>query len=483
MAKEPKAPQGMIKGHVDMCLQLLLDPERVRSAVDLYGGFGRVRVFDLLDQYVQTGILEPLPEPRCVNCQGTKDAPLRQLAKDGSVLHECRSRFHGGDVFGWGVVVERGKTKTRMIATVLKAQLDMEPFRKAQEDVRRAMIKAAAIPPHLLEKVPTAAWAPLAGLLLCKECGVLPKWDPTRVKGQHRLRCHGISISGSIVKVTAEWNQRFGQQPPAPEPFAIDKLEQRLDEASALLLCKKCGRRPKSFSKGMWRRRYECLTRGCDHPTEYVGYVQAREAWNEKYGQQPEVELLPCWDCKELPEIEDDDRGYVAYTCTTDQSGHPHEGGWCASEPQAREEWNRRYGRASFKSSCTKPMANCRDGHYLTPIGPSNFGFEGIDKIPRERWDQPNPYDLTPCSCGQIPRPVAVRWTIRNNPGRYNVWCWVVECGCGKSDHGGWNTAKEAIDRWVYGNRKTRPNIAFRRYDLPTDLVLGCATLPKEYRQ
>lgn len=50
---------------------------------------------------------EPSPEPTCVNCRGTKEAPLRQLAKDGSVLYECRLRFHGGDVFGWGLVVER----------------------------------------------------------------------------------------------------------------------------------------------------------------------------------------------------------------------------------------------------------------------------------------------------------------------------------------------------------------------------------------
>lgn len=93
-----------------------------------------------------------------------------------------------------------------------------------------------------------------------------------------------------------------------------------------------------------------------------------------------------------------------------------------------------------------------------------------------------NPHNLTPCACGEIPRPVAVRWAYPGFPNGHNDWVWAVECSCGESDHGGWRAVADAVDRWNDGSRSTRTNIDARRYDIPPHVTLGCAELPEPWR-
>lgn len=96
-----------VEASIDLAKQLGIDPERIFFAVESHplriDNDGHLRPWKTAFQAVvrqieMTAGPEPTVEPTCANCQGTKDEPL----------HGCRVRWHGGDVFGWGVVVEHG---------------------------------------------------------------------------------------------------------------------------------------------------------------------------------------------------------------------------------------------------------------------------------------------------------------------------------------------------------------------------------------
>lgn len=155
-------------------------------------------------------------------------------------------------------------------------------------------------------------------------------------------------------------------------------------------------------------------------------------------------ELWPCKECGQAPILYRHGETSVYFQC-------PH--GHHRSKPfptlaQARSEWNERFGRARQKIPSEAELVEALRGD--------------------------NPHGLTPCACGEIPRPVAYA---------RGVWYWGVECAaCDKLSYGHQDLSR-AIGYWGNGDYRT-PNddVGARRYDLPTSLTLGCAELPEEYR-
>jgi hypothetical protein len=156
----------------------------------------------------------------------------------------------------------------------------------------------------------------------------------------------------------------------------------------------------------------------------------------------PKPEPWPCKECGELPEY-----------AIRRHMGHPYRyvcQGDCGrmvtakTEPEARAGWNERFGRAPLERQANLEKRN-------------------------------NPYNLTPCACGETPRPVAAVYT------QHVRWNWHAVCECGKAT-GGTAHWDDSISNWNNGLRyETGKDLAKHRYDIPTYVTLGESELPKEY--
>jgi hypothetical protein len=145
---------------------------------------------------------------------------------------------------------------------------------------------------------------------------------------------------------------------------------------------------------------------------------------------------------------------------------------------QARAEWNKRFGRAPkandypkkinswhvFVSDGTECCNGCRS-HLIYMDEVWKRDELKLCRLCASNW---NPHDLTHCSCGKIPRPVAFLYS----PG---LWQWAVEC-CGQRSVGLF------VFRGNLGLDRPMESDAVRRYDIPTHVTLGCPKLPKEYQ-
>lgn len=231
--------------------------------------------------------------------------------------------------------------------------------------------------------------------------------------------------------------------------------------------------------------------------------------------ESPHSDLWPCDECRELPKYDQNpgiDHEYACASCRHKSTG------WRMTEPQARAEWNERFGRARQKIPSEAELVEslrgraptlsqkvraeldhggksaqaakwaetkkrihprCYEEDHNPPghapkIGCLECGGKGVHF---DDCAAKNPHNLTSCTCGEIPQPVAVQYS--------NGWSWGMWCGNRISD--GFPTVTGLVKAWN-GGWHSRPcgdaaRIGIpRRYDIPTSLTLGCAELPDEYR-
>lgn len=343
-----------------LCKQLGIDPERVTVMLEMNRGKAIQAFEDLIHVRLRTtGQPEPLVASTCVNCQGTKDKPL----------NNCRFRWHGGDVFGWGVVVEHGKSKP----TYPKYFIDKNGHKWLTEVI--------------FSRVKNRSGSKL--VQMCKDLDV-----DIRYVVQRPQPARDQMIRDLIRRKASQ------STPPKPTPPKVD-----------LLPCQECGEMPSER-----------------HPHAIWSYV---------------VECRPCAQVKTGGCY--GDKAYV----------------WCATESQAREEWNRKFGRALLRGMCEQ----CGESHQVC---------EDMGRCEPKN----NPLNLDPCKCGEIPRPVA----FKEGKG---VWKWAITC-CGRRSHGLYRPnglATSKIKEWLFITKSMFITESLKvRYDIPTDVVLGCEELPEKYR-
>lgn len=176
-----------------------------------------------------------------------------------------------------------------------------------------------------------------------------------------------------------------------------------------------------------------------------------------EFVRAPAPEPWPCRECGKVPDLHDvDERPW--YGCGGMGSHSVVVTDLYDTVPGAGASWNKRFGQEPVYPYC-KTCGVC---------------------ITAEGCKCSNPHGLAPCACGEIPRPVAYRYD-----GGHGYLYWGVMCKCGRC-FGGWDHFSNIVMRWNEGLRdEEHEGVAAgrsHRYDLPTDLVLGCAELPEEYR-
>jgi hypothetical protein len=211
---------------------------------------------------------------------------------------------------------------------------------------------------------------------------------------------------------------------------------------------------------------------------------------------RPQPELWPCKECGELPMGQCSWTGIAdcyQYNCSPCHDGIDEPFVEASTEPQARAAWNERFGRAPER--CLDCCANlvelgtlyCESCQDEDDIRASN-AVESLNRrapgtgcvCGRQPKDGncarcANPHNLIPCECGEIPRPVAYL--------EKRKWWWGVECHAGIQ---GGHFMPDGVRNWLQeGGSRIEPerHIQARRYDIPTHVTLGCAELPKEYRE
>lgn len=118
-------------------------------------------------------------------------------------------------------------------------------------------------------------------------------------------------------------------------------------EDTKLLPCKECGELPESMSELMPNGNgttvaYFCcplVPGGCDLWTSSgLAEPQAREEWNRRYGRADDEPLLPCGDCRKIPK--ERDNGYACYwhACDCNRTIVPEGQLW--SKVKAVRHWN-----------------------------------------------------------------------------------------------------------------------------------------------
>lgn len=243
------------------------------------------------------------------------------------------------------------------------------------------------------------------------------------------------------------WNRLFGKLP----------------ELEELLPCKECGEHPDVC---VTDNVFVCWQGDTGHPTFEASSVAE---WNRRFGKQPQPDLLPCRKCGDLPELS---IGGLLLRCSQCRDWYKGE-----SVLWALQGWNRTYGLNHYDVCQCHP--NPKAITVCDGFGGCVNAGDAIDNVEA----QLNPHGLTPCECGEVPRAVAFQWMSKISAAYYH-WFWGVECVCGNNNTPGHYQCDSAIGCWNAGDRSRYiHDNSTRRYDIPTDVVLGCRDLPEKYRQ